>query len=114
MAYPGRQNIYDATIRRMVLEALEQQELDQIWHSARKFFHTKVKHDPAYVKPGDIIIDGGNSHYPDTIRRTAYVESKGLLYVGCGVSGGEEGALKGPSMMPGGSPAAQSAAHPPR
>lgn len=55
---------------------------------------------------GDIIIDGGNSHFPDTIRRTEYVESKGLLYVGTGVSGGEEGALKGPSMMPGGSPAA--------
>jgi len=51
----------------------------------------------------DIIIDGGNSHYSDTIRRTAYVESKGLLYIGTGVSGGEEGALKGPSIMPGGS-----------
>ena len=58
------------------------------------------------LEPGDIIIDGGNSHFPDTMRRTAYVEGKGLLYVGCGVSGGEEGALKGPSMMPGGSPAA--------
>jgi 6-phosphogluconate dehydrogenase len=57
-------------------------------------------------KPGDILIDGGNSHFPDTIRRTAYVESKGLLYIGTGVSGGEEGALKGPSMMPGGSLAA--------
>jgi len=55
---------------------------------------------------GDIIIDGGNSHFPDTVRRTAYVESKNLLYVGTGVSGGEEGALKGPSMMPGGSNAA--------
>ena len=52
---------------------------------------------------GDIIIDGGNSHFPDTVRRTKYVESKGLLYVGSGVSGGEEGALKGPSLMPGGS-----------
>ncbi|MDR1560221.1 MAG: decarboxylating NADP(+)-dependent phosphogluconate dehydrogenase [Clostridiales bacterium] len=52
---------------------------------------------------GDIIIDGGNSHFPDTARRTAYVESKGLLYIGTGVSGGEEGALKGPSIMPGGS-----------
>ena len=59
-----------------------------------------------YLEPGDILIDGGNSHFPDTIRRTAYVESKGLLYVGTGVSGGEEGALKGPSMMPGGSNAA--------
>ncbi len=58
------------------------------------------------LEEGDILIDGGNSHYPDTIRRTEYVESKGCLYVGCGVSGGEEGALKGPSMMPGGSPAA--------
>ena len=58
------------------------------------------------LDPGDIIIDGGNTHFPDTARRTEYVESKGLLYIGTGVSGGEEGALKGPSMMPGGSPAA--------
>ena len=58
------------------------------------------------LEPGDILIDGGNSHYPDTIRRTKHVESKGLLFVGSGVSGGEEGALKGPSLMPGGSEAA--------
>lgn len=58
------------------------------------------------LDPGDIIIDGGNSHFPDTIRRTAYVESKGKLFIGTGVSGGEEGALNGPSIMPGGSPAA--------
>ena len=58
------------------------------------------------LEPGDIILDGGNSHFPDTIRRTEYVESKGLLYIGTGVSGGEEGALKGPSLMPGGSAAA--------
>ena len=50
-----------------------------------------------------MIIDGGNTHFSDTERRTQYVESKGLLYIGTGVSGGEEGALKGPSMMPGGS-----------
>lgn len=56
-----------------------------------------------HLQKGDIIIDGGNSHFPDTIRRTAYVESKGLLYIGTGVSGGEEGALLGPSIMPGGS-----------
>ncbi|MEA3288387.1 MAG: decarboxylating NADP(+)-dependent phosphogluconate dehydrogenase [Candidatus Marinimicrobia bacterium] len=59
-----------------------------------------------FLEQGDIIIDGGNSHFPDTIRRTAYVESKGLLYIGTGVSGGEEGALLGPSIMPGGSPKA--------
>ena len=64
------------------------------------------------LEPGDIIIDGGNSHFPDTIRRTDYVESKGLLYIGTGVSGGEEGALKGPSLMPGGSPAAWPAVKP--
>jgi len=58
------------------------------------------------LEPGDIIIDGGNTHFPDSTRRTEYVESKGLLYIGTGVSGGEEGALNGPSMMPGGSPAA--------
>jgi len=59
-----------------------------------------------YLEPGDIVIDGGNSHFPDTIRRAKYLESKGLLFVGTGVSGGEEGALTGPSIMPGGSPAA--------
>lgn len=59
-----------------------------------------------YLDAGDIVIDGGNTHFPDTNRRTAYLESKGLLFVGAGVSGGEEGALTGPSIMPGGSPAA--------
>ena len=61
-----------------------------------------------HLGKGDIIIDGGNSHFPDTTRRTQYLESKGLLYIGTGVSGGEEGALKGPSIMPGGSPDAWS------
>ncbi len=59
-----------------------------------------------HLEPGDIIIDGGNSLFEDTNRRTRLVESKGLLYVGTGVSGGEEGARRGPSIMPGGSPAA--------
>ncbi|MGI6404542.1 MAG: decarboxylating NADP(+)-dependent phosphogluconate dehydrogenase [Oscillospiraceae bacterium] len=59
-----------------------------------------------HLEEGDIIIDGGNSHYPDTIRRANYVESKGLLFIGTGVSGGEEGALNGPAIMPGGSEAA--------
>ncbi len=59
-----------------------------------------------HLEPGDIIIDGGNSLFQDTIRRTKEVESKGLLYIGTGVSGGEEGARHGPSIMPGGSPAA--------
>ena len=56
-----------------------------------------------HLEEGDIIIDGGNSHFPDSIRRTKYLESRGLLFIGTGVSGGEEGALRGPSIMPGGS-----------
>jgi 6-phosphogluconate dehydrogenase len=59
-----------------------------------------------HLEKGDIIIDGGNSLFQDTIRRTKYVESKGLLYIGTGVSGGEDGARHGPSIMPGGSPPA--------
>jgi len=59
-----------------------------------------------HLGKGDIIIDGGNSHFSDTIRRTKYLESKDLLFIGTGVSGGEEGALLGPSIMPGGSSAA--------
>src|ERR1044071_3849733 len=58
------------------------------------------------LEPGDIIIDGGNSLFQDSIRRCKYLESKGLLFIGTGVSGGEEGARHGPSIMPGGSPAA--------
>ena len=58
------------------------------------------------LEPGDILIDGGNTHYPDTTRRTQALKARGLLYIGTGVSGGEEGALKGPSIMPGGDPTA--------
>lgn len=55
-----------------------------------------------FVEEGDIIIDGGNSHYPDTNRRTEWLSEKGIRFVGTGVSGGEEGARYGPSLMPGG------------
>jgi 6-phosphogluconate dehydrogenase len=65
-----------------------------------------IEHLLPLLENGDIIIDGGNSNYQDTIRRTQLVESQGKLYIGTGVSGGEEGALHGPSIMPGGSPAA--------
>jgi 6-phosphogluconate dehydrogenase len=65
-----------------------------------------IDHLLPHLEDGDILIDGGNSNYQDTIRRTAYVEGKGKLYIGTGVSGGEEGALHGPAIMPGGSPAA--------
>jgi 6-phosphogluconate dehydrogenase len=59
-----------------------------------------------YLEAGDIVIDGGNSEYPDSIRRTGELAEKGILFIGTGVSGGEEGALKGPSIMPGGNPEA--------
>lgn len=65
-----------------------------------------IKQLEPHLEKGDIIIDGGNSHYPDSIRRTQELEAKGLLFVGSGVSGGEEGARYGPSLMPGGSAAA--------
>src|SRR5208282_4383434 len=65
-----------------------------------------IDHLLPHLEAGDIIIDGGNSLFEDTIRRAKYVEGKGLLYIGTGVSGGEEGARHGPSIMPGGSPAA--------
>jgi 6-phosphogluconate dehydrogenase len=59
-----------------------------------------------HLEPGDIVIDGGNSHFPDSTRRAKDLASKGILFVGSGVSGGEEGARNGPSIMPGGNPAA--------
>jgi len=63
-----------------------------------KFIESILPH----LEAGDIIIDGGNSHYPDSIRRTNYLKEKGILFIGTGVSGGEEGARNGPSIMPGG------------
>lgn len=65
-----------------------------------------------HLEKGDIVIDGGNSHFPDSTRRTRYLEEKGFLFIGTGVSGGEEGALNGPSIMPGGSPKAWRAVRP--
>jgi 6-phosphogluconate dehydrogenase len=65
-----------------------------------------IEHILPHLEPGDIIIDGGNTLFTDTDRRTKYIESKGLHYIGTGVSGGEEGARNGPSIMPGGSPEA--------
>ena len=59
-----------------------------------------------HLDKGDIVIDGGNSHYPDTNRRASHLAEKGILFIGTGVSGGEEGARFGPSIMPGGNPAA--------
>ena len=89
-----------------LVEALEKPRKVMLMVKAGKPVDDFIDRLIPLLDPGDILIDGGNSHFPDTIRRTAYVESHGLLYIGTGVSGGEEGALKGPSIMPGGSPAA--------
>ena len=71
-----------------------------------------IDHLTPLLSKGDIIIDGGNSLFTDSIRRTKYLADKGILFIGTGVSGGEEGALKGPSIMPGGSKAAWPAVKP--
>ena len=65
-----------------------------------------IAHVLPYLEKGDILIDGGNTHFPDTTRRMKELAAKGIRYIGTGVSGGEEGALKGPSIMPGGDPTA--------
>ena len=62
-----------------------------------------IAHLTPALEPGDILIDGGNSHFTETVRRAAEVEARGIRYMGSGISGGEEGALHGPSIMPGGS-----------
>jgi len=89
-----------------LVSSLERPRKIMMMVKAGKAVDEMIEHLLPLLEKGDILIDGGNSHFSDTIRRTAYVESKGLLYIGTGVSGGEEGALKGPSMMPGGSAAA--------
>ena len=65
-----------------------------------------IGHLVPHLEKGDIVIDGGNSHYPDSNRRTRSLNEKGILFIGTGVSGGEEGARNGPSIMPGGNPEA--------
>jgi 6-phosphogluconate dehydrogenase len=99
-------NIIGATSLKELTESLKKPRKVMLMVKAGQPVDDFIEQLLSYLEPGDIIIDGGNSHFPDTTRRTKYVESKGLLYVGTGVSGGEEGALKGPSLMPGGSPAA--------
>jgi len=101
----GKNFIGAHTIKELV-DALERPRKVMLLVKAGKPVDGFIDQIIPYLEPGDIIIDGGNSHYPDTIRRTSYVESKDLHYIGTGVSGGEEGALLGPSMMPGGSPEA--------
>jgi 6-phosphogluconate dehydrogenase len=86
-----------------LIKSLKRPRKVMIMVKAGKPVDDNIEQIITFLEKGDIIIDGGNSYFPDTIRRTKYVEEKSFLYVGTGVSGGEEGALRGPSIMPGGS-----------
>jgi len=101
----GRNIIGTYSLQELV-QALEKPRIVMLMIRAGKPVDDMIDQLIPLLEPGDIIIDGGNSNYNDTARRCEYVESKGLLYIGTGVSGGEEGALLGPSIMPGGSPEA--------
>ena len=105
-------NIVGCYSLRELVDSLEKPRKVMMMIKAGKPVDDMIEQLLPLLDDGDIIIDGGNSHFPDTMRRCAYVESKGKLYIGTGVSGGEEGALRGPSMMPGGSPAAWAAVKP--
>ena len=101
----GKNIIGTRTLQELV-DSLERPRKIMLMVKAGKPVDDFIEQIIPYLDKGDVLIDGGNSHFPDTNRRTAYLEDKGFLYIGTGVSGGEEGALKGPSVMPGGSKAA--------
>ena len=102
----GRQSIYGTHSIEEFAAALKRPRRVMLMVKAGPAIDAFIDMLIPHMEEGDIIIDGGNSNFHDTIRRTEYVEGKGLLYIGTGVSGGEEGARYGPSIMPGGSPAA--------
>ena len=99
-------NIYGATTLEELVSVLKRPRRVMMMIRAGDAVDEQIEALLPLLEPGDIIIDGGNSNYQDTMRRVAYVEGKGLLYIGTGVSGGEDGARFGPSIMPGGSPEA--------
>jgi len=105
-------NIYGATSIEDLIKSLKRPRKVMLMVKAGRPVDDFIELLIPHLEPGDIIIDGGNSHFPDTERRVKYLESKGLLFIGTGVSGGEEGALLGPSIMPGGSEAAWAAVKP--
>jgi 6-phosphogluconate dehydrogenase len=102
----GHKNVIGAHSIEEMVKLLKRPRKIMLMVKAGKAVDDFIEQLLPYLEPGDLLIDGGNSHFPDTIRRTKYLEGKGMLYVGTGVSGGEEGARHGPSMMPGGSPTA--------
>ena len=99
----GNENFFIADTLEEMVNALKKPRKVMLMIKAGRPVDMVIEQLKSLLEPGDIIIDGGNSNYEDTIRRTNYVESLGFLFIGTGVSGGEEGALLGPSIMPGGS-----------
>ncbi len=104
-AHPGKKLVGCETITEFI-EALEQPRRLMIMVKAGPPVDAVIEQMVPLLAPGDLIIDGGNSFFEDTERRSKDLEAKGLRFIGTGVSGGEEGALKGPSIMPGGQPEA--------
>lgn len=105
-AAKGRQTIIPAHSIEEMVSLLKRPRKIMLMVKAGKPVDEFIEQLLPHLEEGDLIIDGGNSHFVDSIRRTKHLESKGMLYVGTGVSGGEEGARFGPSIMPGGSPKA--------
>ena len=105
-AAKGRETIYGAHSLEEFVAMLERPRKVMLMVKAGEVVDSFIEMVAPHLEEGDLIIDGGNSHFPDTIRRTKALAERGLLYIGTGVSGGEEGARNGPSIMPGGNPAA--------
>lgn len=105
-AAKGRDTIYGASSVEEFAAMLKRPRKVMLMVKAGEVVDQFIEMVLPHLEEGDLIIDGGNSHYPDTTRRTRYLKEKGILYIGTGVSGGEEGARRGPSIMPGGNPKA--------
>ena len=103
-AAAGRDTIYGAHSIEEFVGMIERPRKVMLMVKAGEVVDSFIELVLPLLEAGDLIIDGGNSHFPDTTRRTEYLAEKGILYVGTGVSGGEEGARFGPSIMPGGNP----------
>jgi 6-phosphogluconate dehydrogenase len=105
-AAKGRDTILPTYSLKEMVETLAKPRKVMLMVKAGEVVDAFIDQIAPLLEAGDIIIDGGNSHFPDTTRRTRELKEKGLLYIGTGVSGGEEGARRGPSIMPGGNPEA--------
>ena len=103
-AAKGRDTIIPTHSMKEFIAALKRPRKVMLMVKAGEVVDLFIEQVLPHLEEGDLIIDGGNSHYPDTERRTRELKAKGIVYIGTGVSGGEEGARRGPSIMPGGNP----------